>query len=150
MFREKIYLFIILIFVCVKHNILLAFLDAFLPCKLIWIMLSVWKGSLHGRRDQSVRVLVLSLVPCAISSAAKGDQSVTGHGLVLGVDAGSSCYMRTPWWKQSESTWTDSAQSFTPRVVQFNHFSWKIPIYAPTAFLFWEMGTCHVGEKRDQ
>lgn len=52
MFREKTYLFSTLIFICVKHNILLAFLDAFLPCKLIWFMLSVWKSYLCGRREE--------------------------------------------------------------------------------------------------
>lgn len=102
----------------------------------------------QDRRDPNVCVLVPSLVPCATSSAAKGDQAAVEHGLVLGVDAGPSCCKRTPWWKQFESIWTDSILTFSASVMQFKLFSQKIPIYAPTAFLFWEMGTCHMGEER--
>jgi len=42
----------------------------------------------QDRRHSSVCVLILSVVPCAASSVAKGDQAVIDHCLVLGVDAG--------------------------------------------------------------
>lgn len=99
----------------------------------------------QDRRDPNVCVLVPSPVPCSTSSAFKGE-----HGLVLGVDVGPSYCMRTPGWKQFESIWTDSVQNFTASVMQFELVSQKIAVYVPTAFLFWEMGTCHVGEKIGQ